>query len=209
MHIYSPRLSQGKLKHKKERGHYVHLDQTNLVNKGFIALTTFSCGTREIPSGQDGPINSFTRICSFIRLSLFCCLIKLYTTFIEVYIGIALFFKWLFCHIATTEVINKTGKEIKNELRESLNELSADKKDRVVMVYFMGYTRKVRLCYFQVNKLNLTLIKMVAVVNFAKAGISSRFFVGLDSSSARFSNMRGVEALLVVSYNFRKHRISI
>ena len=102
-------------------------------------------------------------------MSLFCCLIKLYTTFIEVYIGIALFFKWLFCHIATTEVINKTGKEIKNELRESLNELSADKKDRVVMVYFMGYTRKVRLCYFQVNKLNLTLIKMVAVVNFAKA----------------------------------------
>ena len=142
-------------------------------------------------------------------MSLFCCLIKLYTTFIEVYIGIALFFKWLFCHIATTEVINKTGKEIKNELRESLNELSADKKDRVVMVYFMGYTRKVRLCYFQVNKLTLTLIKMVPVVNFAKTGISSRFFVGLDSSSARFSNMRGVEALLVVSYNFRKHRTSI
>ena len=120
-----------------------------------------------------------------------------------------MFFKWLFCHFATTEVINKTGKEIKNELRESLNELSADKKDRVVMVYFMGYTRKVRLCYFQVNKLTLTLIKMVAVVNFAEAGISSRFFVGLDGSSARFSNMRSVEALLVVSYNFRKHRTSI
>ena len=75
------------------------------------------------------------------------------------------------------------------------------------MVYFMGYTRKVSLCYFQVNI--LTLIKMVAVVNFAKAGISSRFFVGLDGSSAHFSNMRGVEVLLVVPYNFLKHRRSI
>ncbi|CAH3023725.1 unnamed protein product [Porites evermanni] len=45
-----------------------------------------------------------------------------------------------------TEVINKTGKEIKNELRESLNKLSEDKKDRVVMVYFMGYTRKILDC---------------------------------------------------------------
>ena len=75
------------------------------------------------------------------------------------------------------------------------------------MVYFMGYTRKVSLCYFQVN--TLTLIKMVTVVNFAKAGISSRFFVGLDGSSAHFSNMRGVEVLLVVPYNFLKHRRSI
>ena len=73
-----------------------------------------------------------------------------------------MFFKWLFCHIVTTEIINKTGKEIKNELRESLNNLSEDKKDMVVMVYFMGYTRMVSLCYFQVNKLTLTI---VAVVN--------------------------------------------
>ena len=101
-------------------------------------------------------------------------------------IGIALFFKCLFCHIATTEVINKTGKEIKNELRESLNKLSEDKKDRVVMVYFMGYTRKVRLCYFQENKLTLTLIKMVAVVNFAKAGISSRFFCWIGQQQRAF-----------------------
>ena len=119
--------------------------------------------TREIPSGQGGTINSFTRICSFIHLSLFCCLIKLYTTVLLLKsIGIALFFKWLFCHIATTEIINKTGKEIKNELRESLNKLSEDKKDMVVMVYFMGYTRMVGLCYFQVNNLTLTF---VAVVN--------------------------------------------
>ncbi|CAH3190555.1 unnamed protein product, partial [Porites evermanni] len=41
-----------------------------------------------------------------------------------------------------TEIINKRGTEITNELRESFNKLSADKKDRVVMVYFMGYTRK-------------------------------------------------------------------
>lgn len=118
-----------------------------------------------------------------------------------------MFFKWLFCRIATTEIINKRGTEITNELRESFNKLSADKKDRVVMVYFMGYTRKVSLCYFQVN--TLTLIKMVAVVNFAKAGISSRFFVGLDGSSAHFSNMRGADVLLVVPYNFLKHRRSI
>ena len=89
LHIYSPRWSQGQLKHIKERGHCSLLDQTNLVKTGFIALTKrelFLTGpTREIPSGQDGAINSFTRICSFTRLSLFCCLIKFYTTFIEVY----------------------------------------------------------------------------------------------------------------------------
>ena len=88
LHIYSPRWSQGQVKHKKERGHYSHLDQTNWLNKGFIALPKrqlFLAGpTREIPTRQDGSITSFTLICSFIRLSWFCCLIKLYTTFIKV-----------------------------------------------------------------------------------------------------------------------------
>ena len=89
LHIYSPRWSQGQLKHKKERGHYSHLDQTNLVKKGIIAMPKrelFLAGpTWEIPSRQGGSIYSFTRICSFIHLSLFCCLIKLYTTFMKVY----------------------------------------------------------------------------------------------------------------------------
>ena len=115
---------------------------------------------------------------------------------------------FFFCHITTTEICNKTGKEITNELREYLNKLSKDKKDRVVMVYFMGYTRMVSLCYFSSKQAN-PYLKMVAVVNFAKAGISSRFFVVLDVSSAHFSNMIGVEAVLVVPYNFLKHRRSI
>lgn len=115
-----------------------------------------------------------------------------------------MFFKWLFCHIATTEIINKTGKEIKSELRESLNKLSEGKKDMVVMVYFMGYTRMVGLCHFQVNKLTLTI---VAVVNQGRNQLP--FFVGLDSSSTYFSNMRGVDALLVVPYNSLKQRRSI
>ena len=206
LHIYSPRWSQGQLKHKKERGHYSHLDQTNLVKKGFIALTLRD----QRGKSQAGKMAPLIHLLEFVLLYV-CLCSAVWSSFRLLSlksIGIALFFKWLFCHIATTEVINKTGKEIKNELRESLNKLSADKKDRVVMVYFMGYTRKVRLCYFQVNKLTLTLIKMVAVINFAKAGISSRFFVGLDSSSARYSNMRGVEAFLVVSYNFRKYLVS-
>ena len=111
-----------------------------------------------------GKVAPFIHLLEFVLLYI-CLCSAVWSSFILLLlksIGIALFFKWLFCHIATTEIINKTGKEIKNELRESLNNLSEDKKDMVVMVYFMGYTRMVSLCYFQVNKLTLTI---VAVVN--------------------------------------------
>ena len=99
LHIYSPRWSQGQLKYKKERRHYSHLDQTNLVNSGFIAVPKrelFPAGpTREIPSGQDGSINSFTRI--FFLLYV-CLCSSVWSSFILSLksIGIAFFCKCFF-----------------------------------------------------------------------------------------------------------------
>ena len=53
------------------------------------------------------------------------------------------------------------------------------------MVYFMGYTRMVSLCYFSSKQAN-PYLEMVAVVNFAKAGISSRFFCRIGCQQRAF-----------------------
>lgn len=73
LHIYSPRSSQGKLKHKKERGHYIHLDQTNLVNKGFIALTKrqlFLAGRGKSRAGKMAPL---IHLLEFVLLYVCLC----------------------------------------------------------------------------------------------------------------------------------------
>ena len=45
--------------------------------------------------------------------------------------------------ILSAEICNKTAKGIIDELGQTLNRLSADKKKKVVMVYFMGCTQMV------------------------------------------------------------------
>jgi len=60
LRVYGPRQSRGPQTRKKRmRPISSHLDQTSLVNKGFIIwlLGKFFCGTcRVVPSGQDSSI---------------------------------------------------------------------------------------------------------------------------------------------------------
>ena len=68
---------------------------------------------------------------------------------------------------STEEFCDKSAKVIMDGLRNALNKLADDKK-RVVMVYFMGYTRMVRfadLCNFCLGHHALIFSKFV--VRFA------------------------------------------